>query len=140
MEEFTEQWEPGQDVLKEVEVVGWEEMRQEIPSMTELRERWQEVRLEGADLDLEEALDLDVDEIPGSVSWAWGGVKVEPKFEYLEGIFGLFHTTKVGGWVRWCQGVEYPTCPQCKLLMTVPMLQLEEETEVMVAVYTVSYH
>lgn len=111
VEEFTEQWEPGQDVLKEVEVVGWEEMRQEIPSMTELRERWQEVRLEGADLDLEEALDLDVDEIPGSVSWAWGGVKV-------------------GGWVRWCQGVEYPTCPQCKLLMTVPMLQLEEETEV----------
>ena len=36
--------------------------------------------------------------------------------------------------------MEYPTCPQCKLLMTVPMLQLEEETEVMVAVYTVSYH
>ena len=88
VEEFTEQWEPGQDVLKEVKVVGWEEMRQEIPSMTELRERWQEVRLEGADLDLEEALDLDVDEIPGSVSWAWGGVKVESKFEYLEGIFG----------------------------------------------------
>jgi len=112
VEAFTEEYEVEQDALKEVEVVGWQEMGQkEIPSRTELQERWQEVRREGADLDLEEALDLDVDELPGSVSWPSGGVKV-------------------GGWVRWCQGVEYPTCPQCNILMTLPLLQLEEVNEV----------
>ena len=89
MEEFTEQWEPGQDVLKEVEVVGWEEMRQEIPSMTELRERWQEVRLEGADLDLEEALDLDVDELPGPVSWPGSRVKVTNSIVQMNGLYLL---------------------------------------------------
>ena len=73
MEEFTESWEAEQDALKEVEVVGWEEMRREIPSQTEL----QEVTREGAGLDLEEVLDLDIDEIPGSVSWPGNGVKVE---------------------------------------------------------------
>ena len=73
MEEFTESWEAEQDALKEVEVVGWEEMRREIPSQTEL----QEVTREGAGFDLEEVLDLDIDEIPGSVSWPGNGVKVE---------------------------------------------------------------
>ena len=77
MEEFTESWEAEQDALKEVEVVGWEEMRREIPSQTELQERWQEVKREEAGFDLEEVLDLDIDEIPGSVSWPGNGVKVE---------------------------------------------------------------
>ena len=54
-------------------MVGWEEMRREIPSQTEL----QEVKREGAGFDLEEVLDLDIDEIPGSVSWPGSGVKVE---------------------------------------------------------------
>ena len=77
VEEFTESWEAEQDALKEVEVVGWEEMRREIPSQTELQERWQEVKREEAGFDLEEVLDLDIDEIPGSVSWPGSGVKVE---------------------------------------------------------------
>ena len=34
---------------------------------------------------------------------------------------------KLGGWVRWCQGVEYPTCPSCHVLMTTTFLQLEED-------------
>ena len=82
VEAFTEPWEANEyrHSLKEVEVAGWQEIKQEIPSRTELQERWQELRREGADLDLEEALDLDVDELPGSVSWAGGGVKVESQF------------------------------------------------------------
>ena len=84
VEAFNEEYEAEQDALKEVEVVGWQEMGQkEIPSRTELQERWQEVRREGADLDLEEALDLDVDELPGSVSWPSGGVKVGDKLHCL---------------------------------------------------------
>ena len=76
VEAFTEPWEDERDALKEVEVAGWQEMGQEIPSRTELQERWEEVRREGADLDLEEALDLDVDELPGPVSWPGSRVKV----------------------------------------------------------------
>ena len=88
MEEFTESWEAEQDALKEVEVVGWEEMRREIPSYTELwqnlacnaQKRWLEVKMKGAGLDLDELLDIDDvrdAEIPGSVIWPVGGVKVE---------------------------------------------------------------
>ena len=82
IEGFTESWDTEREnyhdhVLKEVEVVGWEEMRREIPSQTELQERWQEVKREGAGFDLEEVLDMDIDEIPGSVSWPGSGVKVE---------------------------------------------------------------
>ena len=71
MEEFTESWEAEQDALKEVEVVGWEEMRREIPSYTELG--WMTN-------DLDELLDTLYNrdaEIPGPVSWPVGGVKVE---------------------------------------------------------------
>ena len=34
---------------------------------------------------------------------------------------------KLGGWVRWCQGVEYPECPDCGITMDVTFLQLEED-------------
>ena len=43
---------------------------------------------------------------------------------------------KVGGWVDWCQGVDYPNCPECKIPMTVPLLQLECESEVRGSVVT----
>ena len=85
IEGFTESWEPERlffhqdaqypptppSALKEVEVVGWEEMRREIPSYTELG--WMTH-------DLDELLDTLYDrdaEIPGPVSWPVGGVKVE---------------------------------------------------------------
>ena len=93
IEGFTESWDIEREnyhdhVLKEVEVVGWEEMRREIPSYTELwqnlacnaQKRWLEVKMKGAGLDLDELLDIDdirYAEIPGSVSWPVGGVKVE---------------------------------------------------------------
>ena len=76
IEGFTESWDTEREnyhdhVLKEVEVVGWEEMRREIPSYTELS--WMTH-------DLDELLDIDDvrdAEIPGSVIWPVGGVKVE---------------------------------------------------------------
>ena len=91
VEAFTEPWEAERDALKEVEVVGWQEKGQEIPSRTELQERWQEVRQEGSDLDLEEALDLDVDELPGPVSWPRSRVKVRSQIAlYNVHVHGLY--------------------------------------------------
>ena len=91
VEAFTEPWEAERDALKEVEVVGWQEKGQEIPSRTELQERWQEVRREGSDLDLEEALDLDVDELPGPVSWPRSRVKVRSQIAlYNVHVHGLY--------------------------------------------------
>ena len=36
--------------------------------------------------------------------------------------------------MRWCQGVEYPSCPGCKIPMTVPLLQMERVKEVIVCI------
>ena len=41
---FSEPWEPGETALEEVEVAGWQELSKEIPGLTELQERWEEVR------------------------------------------------------------------------------------------------
>ena len=35
---------------------------------------------------------------------------------------------KLGGYIRWCQQIQYPTCPRCKLMMDVTFLQLEDDT------------
>jgi len=35
---------------------------------------------------------------------------------------------KLGGYIRWCQGPEYPTCPDCKIKMTVTFLQMEYDS------------
>lgn len=76
---FSEPWEPSETTLKEVEVAGWQELSKEIPSLTELQERWEEVRQEETDLDLDldQVYELDVEELPGDVGWPNGGVKVK---------------------------------------------------------------
>ena len=74
---FSEPWEPGDTALMEVEVAGWQELSKEIPSLTELQERWEEVRQEEADLDLDQVYELDVEELPGDVGWPNEGVKVK---------------------------------------------------------------
>ena len=33
---------------------------------------------------------------------------------------------KLGGYINWCQGIEYPTCPDCDIEMTIPFLQFEK--------------
>ena len=48
----------------------------------------------------------------------------------------LSGTSKVGGWVDWKQGPNagigshYPHCPDCKVPMTLPLLQLVHEEKV----------
>ena len=37
---------------------------------------------------------------------------------------------KIGGYIRWCQDVEYPDCPDCKVSMRVSLLQMEEHAGV----------
>jgi len=34
---------------------------------------------------------------------------------------------KLGGYVRWAQGIEYPTCPDCHILMDTTFLQIEQD-------------
>lgn len=38
---------------------------------------------------------------------------------------------KLGGWANWCQGVDYPICPQCGAQMTNHVVQLEQEEEIL---------
>lgn len=115
---FTEQFsaQEGQDLLEEVEVESWEmkggreEEGEEVPSMTEIQDA---VELE--DLD-------DVDEAPAELV-------LLPQHRERQGRkLGWAGTgVKIGGWVNWCQSPEYPTCPDCKVAMTVPLLQMEED-------------
>ena len=38
---------------------------------------------------------------------------------------------EIGGWINWCQRVDYPTCPDCKARMTVTLLQMEWQKEIL---------
>ena len=107
VEAFTEEGEWGEG-LEEVEVARWEELVQEIPSLTELREQGMEGEVEAAGVTMEELEELEGEEGElGEVEWPHPGVKL-------------------GGWVRWCQGVEYPRCGGCGEGLVVPGLQLEQ--------------
>jgi len=91
----------------EHEVASWDLKGQEIPSLTEIGERI-ESTLEQAGITmetLEEAFEEN------------GGRLAELQWHIPR--------VKLGGWVRWCQGVEYPQCPDCNQEMTVPFLQME---------------
>ena len=57
----------------------------------------------------------------------------EQKFQKSSHVIPLI---KVGGWVEWPQNVDYPDCPECKISMTVPLLQLGCESEVRGSVVT----
>ena len=35
---------------------------------------------------------------------------------------------KLGGYIRWCQGIEYPTCPDCHIRMDTTFLQMEADS------------
>jgi hypothetical protein len=109
VEGFTEEY-SGRP-LEEVEVAGWEALDGEVPGPTELAEAGPmvgELVRAGLAGDL-----LDRCDCTGTCAmWERG----EPRWP-RRGV-------KVGGWVRWSQGVEYPECPDCGLLMTVPVVQL----------------
>lgn len=114
---FTEQFSAieGQELLEEVEVESWEMKGgregegEEVPSMTEIH-----------DADVVEDLD-DMDEAPAELV-------LLPQYRERQGRkLGWAGTgVKIGGWVNWCQSPEYPTCPDCKVRMTVTLLQMED--------------
>jgi len=45
----------------------------------------------------------------------------------FQNIITPYSGIKLGGFIRWCQYTEYPTCPDCKVEMNVVFLQLEED-------------
>jgi len=101
--EVFRQWE--WEGFEEKKVERWVELKQEIPSLTEIAEESEHKIISSTDISQEELDDMEEDE-NSAISFPHSGIKL-------------------GGYVRWCQGVEYPICPDCKVMMTITFLQLE---------------
>ena len=52
-----------------------------------------------------------------------------PYIDYLQEHVAAADGDKLGGWPRWVQGVEYPTCPECGAVMALVM-QLDSEDNI----------
>lgn len=108
VEGYTEQFDSAKcQGLEEVEVAAWRHLGKEIPSMTELREEAEALEQAGI---TEEALEKQCDSNDskiGHLHWHIPNVKL-------------------GGWVRWCQDIEYPVCSRCNVEMRLPLLQMEQ--------------
>jgi len=114
IEGYTEEFHGGhKEELEEIEVGDWVTAGREIPSYTEMLENKTELLEEaGISFDvLEEAMNEDSESL-GELRWHIPSVKL-------------------GGWIRWVQGVEYPTCPECNVEMNVPLLQMEDTTKML---------
>lgn len=101
--EVFRQWE--WEGFEEKKVERWVELKHEIPSLTEIAEESEHKIISSTDISQEELDDMEEDE-NSAISFPHSGIKL-------------------GGYVRWCQGVEYPICPDCKVMMTITFLQLE---------------
>lgn len=96
--------------FEERQVKEWVELKQEIPRCEEITssEDGEHIILRRTDVTEDELIDLEDAEEETPIRFPNTGIKL-------------------GGYVRWCQGVEYPTCPDCKIKMTVTFLQMEED-------------
>jgi len=105
--------------FEERQVEEWIELKREIPRFEEIRssEEGEHIILAKTGVTEDELMDMEDEDV------SWG--QDEPDATQIQfpnsGI-------KLGGYVRWCQGVEYPKCPDCKVKMTVTFLQMEEDS------------
>jgi len=95
--------------FEEKHVQQWIELKNEMPSYEEITQEEEHTILASTNVSEDDLMDMMEEEDDGFMSFPSSGVKL-------------------GGYVRWCQGVEYPTCPDCKVKMTITFLQLEEST------------
>ena len=101
---------PGDELFLNL-VTGWSQNpKLEIPTYTEMDDRYMEKMLQRAGLS-----DEQVEQMYG---WMEAGDR---------GVTSPATGVKLGGWINWCQGVEYPECPDCKVAMVVTFLQLEQD-------------
>jgi len=94
--------------FEEKRVGTWTKLKQEIPTIHEIIDDGQHKILASVNISEDELIDMEDVEHDG-IGFPHSGIKL-------------------GGYVRWCQGVEYPTCPDCGVMMTVTFLQLENTT------------
>ena len=107
------------DELEENVVEGWNMVASELPNTQEYRdvESMTEEIKSKADL-TEDQFDTFVDLLSDDPDTALEG----------RGVVSAGAGVKLGGWIRWCQGVEYPECPDCGVSMDVTFLQMEEDS------------
>jgi len=101
----------------EKNIKEWIELKREVPGYEELTgygEGEEHVILTKTGLSRDELLDMDAEGSSGP------DVVNAPIQFPASGI-------KLGGYVRWCQGVEYPTCPDCQVPMSITFLQMEDD-------------
>jgi len=96
--------------FEEKQVESWVELKQEIPSCEEITgsDGGEHIILTRTDITEDELIDLEDNEEESPLGFPNSGIKI-------------------GGYVKWCQGVEYPTCPDCKVKMTIMFLQMERD-------------
>ena len=86
-------------------------------------------------LDIPQYTELDEEEYRDKIRQRTGLTEeqVTQMYEWLEetsegrGVTSAAAGVKLGGYVNWCQGVEYPECPDCRVAMVVTFLQLEQD-------------
>jgi len=109
--EYVPEAEYDGDIFEEKEVAMWEELKwKEVPNFEEMVCHNNGVLAKKIGITPEDD-DIYIDDIDYDVNTILtpqGGIKL-------------------GGYIRWCQQIEYPTCPKCKLKMDVTFLQLEDD-------------
>eukprot|EP00090_Calanus_glacialis_P021604 TRINITY_DN33331_c0_g1_i1.p1 TRINITY_DN33331_c0_g1~~TRINITY_DN33331_c0_g1_i1.p1 ORF type:complete len:288 (-),score=73.73 TRINITY_DN33331_c0_g1_i1:493-1356(-) len=99
------------DIFEEKEVAMWEELKwKEVPNFEEMacHNNGTLAKKIGITSEDDDIYIDDIDYDVNTILTPQGGIKL-------------------GGYIRWCQQIEYPTCPKCKLKMDVTFLQLEDD-------------
>eukprot|EP00092_Neocalanus_flemingeri_P018493 GFUD01020013.1.p1 GENE.GFUD01020013.1~~GFUD01020013.1.p1 ORF type:complete len:293 (-),score=74.13 GFUD01020013.1:17-895(-) len=112
--EVFQQWD--WEGFEETKIEKWVELKREIPRCEEIMDGGEHIILVQTGVTNDELIDMEDED----VSWGQDGEEDTPFQFPSSGI-------KLGGYIRWCQGVEYPDCPDCKVKMTITFLQMEED-------------
>ena len=94
--------------FEEKKVAGWSEIKPEIPPIDEIINDGKHKILTNSNIREEELTDMEEDD-NNVIGFPYSGIKL-------------------GGYIRWCQGVDYQTCPDCGVMMTITFLQMESTT------------
>jgi len=98
--------------FEEKYIKEWVEVKRELPTYEELEEMEKAGNIQSTqvldllDMDRQEEEDPEAVDVP--IQFPAPGIKL-------------------GGYVQWCQFVSYPTCPACRVQMSITFLQMEDD-------------